>query len=292
MIIPDPLLTLAEQFELLRLRFTVQLLKGGRLPAFKGSMLHGWLGHALKEQDAPLYHLLYDQHANQQPKPYFINIKDDKRQHWHQDEMLSFEITLLGSACSFGVRLVTALQAASQLGLGQQNLPFALQSVASVLPNRLKPGLHTSKLSDWLQPSEISLHSELALQLQTPLRLKDKGKIIQQGIPSLPLLLQQINRRLTLLSTFWVNDNPVLLADLNVSLPNLGDHSAHNSKVFFENWQRYSVRQNEFLPFGGLTGQLCYQGDIMPAISWLQVGEQLQLGGKTTFGLGQFELIY
>lgn len=292
MTLATPLIALAEQFELLRLRCTVELLKGGRLPAFKGSMLHGWLGHALKGQDAPLFDLLYGEHANQQPKPYLVRVNDDKRQHWHQGEMLSFEIILIGSACSMAARLALALQTGTTLGLGQQRLPFRFQSIASVLPNRLKPGLHTSRLIEWLQPVEISLQAEVALQLQSPLRLKQNGQILKSGVPSLSLLIQQAHRRLSLLSTFWVNDNPELLTAIQKSLPVLGDHITQGSTIQFEDWQRHSIKQNEFLPFGGLAGQLCYQGDIMPAISWLQIGEQLQLGGKTTFGLGHYQLMY
>ena len=292
MIAPTALVALAEQFEILRLHCTIELQKDGNLPNFKGSMLHGWLGHALKGQDAPLYHLFYGEHASNQPKPYFVRVANDYRQRWHRGEMWSFEIVLLGSACRMAERLVTALVASTPLGLGPQRLPFNLQSIASVLPNRLKPGLHSSQLLDWLQPVEPRLDGEIALQLHSPLRLKHKGSIIKDGIPDLSLLVQQASRRLALLSTFWVNDNPELLSALKHSLPYLGDYHSQGSKMYFEDWLRHSVRQNELLPFGGLMGQLCYQGDIVPAISWLQVGEQLHIGGKTTFGLGQYQLMY
>lgn len=286
------LLSLAEQFDILRLRCTIELQKDGTLPAFKGSMLHGWLGHALQGQDAPLYHLLYGEHANQQPKPYLIRVGEDYRQQWHAGEMWTFEVVLLGSACDMAQRLADALLAGNKLGLGPQRLPFRWQSIASVLPGRVQPGLHASRLSQWLQPVAPSLNSELALQLQSPLRLKYKSNIIKSGAPPLSLLLQQIQRRYSLLSTFWVNEDPTLLNDLKQSLPILGDHNTHGSRVQFEDWLRHSTRQNELLPFGGLTGQLCYQGDIAPAITWLQLGEQLQIGGKTTFGLGQYQLMY
>lgn len=45
---PTVLLDLAEQFEILHLRCNLILQADGVLPAFKGSLWHGWLGHAIK----------------------------------------------------------------------------------------------------------------------------------------------------------------------------------------------------------------------------------------------------
>ena len=74
---------IAQQCDLLKLRIHIQLKKETILPAFKGSMLHGWLGHALKHVDDRAYHALYGEHDNQQPKPYIICPSEDhKTQYW------------------------------------------------------------------------------------------------------------------------------------------------------------------------------------------------------------------
>ncbi|SUI56587.1 CRISPR system precrRNA processing endoribonuclease RAMP protein Cas6 [Shewanella baltica] len=289
---PTVLLDLAEQFEILHLRCNLILQADGVLPAFKGSLWHGWLGHAIKGLDEPLYQLLYGSHAEQQPKPYLIKAGADHKQQWRAGEMLEFDIILLGSACQLGQRLVSALLSGQRLGLGTNRIPFRIQSLTSVLPMRQTPGLHVARLIDWLMPMDVGLDCEIALQLHSPLRLKQNGNIIKSATPALPELIKQISRRMALLTLFWVNEDPCLQAALFKTLPILGDYQSDGSHVWFEDWQRFSTRQHEQLPFGGLKGQLCYRGDLSAAIPWLQLGELLHMGGKTTFGLGQYRLIY
>ncbi|MEN9464696.1 MAG: hypothetical protein RL217_877, partial [Pseudomonadota bacterium] len=65
-----------------------------------------------------------------------------------------------------------------------------------------------------------------------------------------------------------------------------------SNSSYFEDWQRYSNSHQQFLPFGGLLGEFSYQGDIYNALDWLKVGQVLQIGGKTSFGLGCYKLIY
>lgn len=254
-------------------------------------MWHGWLGQQLKSQDARLYDALYHEHASQQPKAYLIKVANDYRQTYQAGDLVSFEIVLLGKACLLGERLVQAITTQPLKNLGSQQARVQWQSLASVMPRQLSPSLHTTQLVHWLPPSLPQLYHEVALNLLSPLRIKYQGNILQSGIPSLILLATQSNRRLALLCEFWCDDSPALLAALREPIV-LGDHQTSGSITRFEDWQRYSVRQQESLPFGGLVGQLCYQGDIAQALPWLQVAEPLHLGGKTTFGLGHFQLIH
>ncbi len=78
------LLYLAEQFQLQRLQVCVQLQQDCTLPAFKGSMLHGWFGHALKKADEQAYFVCYGEHANRQPKPYLISPPEDHKTQWRK----------------------------------------------------------------------------------------------------------------------------------------------------------------------------------------------------------------
>lgn len=123
--------------------------------------------------------------------------------------MLEFDIILLGSACQLGQRLISALLSGQRLGLGTNRIPFRVQSLTSVLPMRQTPGLHVARLIDWLMPMDVGLDCEIALQLHSPLRLKQNGNIIKSATPALPELIKQISRRMALLTLFWVNEDPV-----------------------------------------------------------------------------------
>lgn len=284
-----PLHELASRMQLLRLHCTFAFQQGGNLPAFKGSTLHGWLGHHLLKQDKLLYNLLYAEHGQQQPKPYALACHDH-RTFFPEQATLSFELTLFGSATQVADRLVQALST-RPLGIGSQRLRVSLQSIASYTPQGLRLGVHSLPLAVWLCPEPASVWQDCVLQLISPLRIKQKGKIIRHDVPPLSLLLSQVQRRLALITAFWVDDDPVWQETLTQPV-SLGDHHSLKSPLYFEDWQRYSRSRQESLPFGGVMGELCYQGDIYHALEWLQVGQFLQLGGKTTFGLGCYRLLY
>lgn len=286
--------TLAQHFPVLRLRFTLQLQAQTTLPDFKGSMFHGWFGQAIKQHDEKLFYILCAEHDVGQPKPYAIKLTDEHKQQWQTGELLSFDLVLFAEAVHLAQRVIDALNEGARLGVGeyttQGRSPVKLLSVASVLPNGILPGVVTSMLRDWISPEVTDAPCELALHLKSPLRLKYKGNISASFLPDLYELNRQICRRLTQLTKFWLADDPTLLKEIHMSQPRLGEYQLEHH-CYFENWQRFSLKQRTKQPFGGLKGLISFYGDIAPAKPWLQIGQVLSIGGKTTFGLGHYELI-
>lgn len=288
---PPALLALASRFPLLQLRFCVQLKRDAELPAYKGSLLHGWLGHALKAVDERAFHALYGEHDPLQPKAYVVRPNGDHKTGWHAQELYEFDLLLFGEAIRLADVVVEAARYGQRLGLGPQRTPFELVSVASVLPLSLRSGLHACTLGDWLpETTSASFHCEYALHYLTPVRLKQQGTIQKHSPPRLEDWLNHIARRLKQLGQCWVTDDPALYNALYGELPRLGDYETR-AHVYHEDWQRFSLREQKLLPFGGLMGQVSYCGDIAPALPWLKVGEVLHVGGKSTFGLGRNAVI-
>ncbi|WP_116644779.1 CRISPR system precrRNA processing endoribonuclease RAMP protein Cas6 [Salinivibrio sp. HTSP] len=285
---------LTETFSLLKLNITIQLQEDSVLPAFKGSMLHGWFGHALKRADEHAFFVCYGNHDNQQPKPYIICPNEDHKTHWRKGELYHFDITLFGHATQLVDALFKALKYGESLGMGPQRTPFRVLSVASMTPTGLRSGVVPLSLADWLAVAPVSqfdtAEKELAITCLTPTRLKRNGKVCHQSLPDLGEWVQQILRRLVLLSRFWVNDDQRLFDALYQNQPRIGPHQV-SSDCYFEDWQRFSHKNKEFLPFGGLKGQVSFCGDIAHVIPLLTLGQALHIGGKTTFGLGKYQLI-
>ena len=282
---------LTQQCNLLKLRIHIQFKQNTVLPVFKGSMIHGWLGHAVKRIDERAFFALYGAHDDQQPKPYVVCPNEDHKTHWQAQELYYFDIVLVGQVTQLSGVLLKALEYGQTLGFGPQRTEFSLISVSSLLPGITKAGIHTTALSNWLTPQSESFENiELAVNFTTPVRLKVNGKILQHQAPNLSLLLKQVSRRFSQLCQFWVCDEPELIHGLYQELPLLGEYE-QNSHIYFENWKRFSLKEKQQLPFGGLKGQVSYFGEIAPALPWLQIGEQLNVGGKTTFGLGKYQLI-
>lgn len=283
------LFDLAEQFKLLQLEISLQVQKEGELPAFKGSMLHGWLGQQLHKQNEKLYFLLFNEHDVQQPKPYAIACSD-YRTSFLAGSIVTFRLSLFGVAVEIAEKLVDEL-VSNPLLLGPARLPVKLQTIASNTPSGARLGIHPLPLVLWLTTEKPLLTHAVSMQMLSPLRIKHQGRFLQNEVPSLSLMMNNIQRRLLLLTQFWLSDDAKWEHFLRQRVV-LGEHRLLNQLVHYEDWQRYSLSRQKFLPFGGLMGEFSYEGDIYPAINWLQIGELLQIGGKTTFGLGEYRLAY
>lgn len=279
---------LAEQMQILRLHCTFVFKQKNQLDEFKGSTLHGWLGRQLHKEDRELFDLLYGEHDQQQPKPYAISCYDHRTE-FVENAILSFTLTLFGGVVQFADRLVTALSH-KPLGFGKLRAAIALHSVASQTPFGLRLGIRPLPLVNCLEQRAPNLVHSCSLQLLSPLRLKEEGRIVKQGVPALADILVHTQRRLAYLVRYWVNEDPKWQEAIRRPIL-LGEHQSLESAVYYEDWLRYSNTQQRLLPFGGLMGELSYTGDIYHALQWLQVGQLLQIGGKTTFGLGCYQVL-
>nr|WP_279162681.1 CRISPR system precrRNA processing endoribonuclease RAMP protein Cas6 [Plesiomonas shigelloides] len=281
-------------FKLLKLTITIQFQQDTQLPAFKGSMLHGWFGHALKAADEHAYLICYGEHENQQPKPYIICPSDDHKTEWRKGELYRFELSLFGEAIQLLDSLFAALKIGERLGFGPKRTPFQVLSIATQTPFGYRAGAMPSTLANMIlqpaSPQPLDIPSELAVTFITPARFKYQGLVCKTDIPNIHFLNQQILRRLIQLTRFWVMDEPELFDDLYAYQPNAYQQSM-SCHCYFEDWQRFSLKRQEHLPFGGLKGQISFYGELAHFIPLLKVGELLHIGGKTTFGLGKYQLI-
>ena len=89
-------------------------------------------------------------------------------------------------------------------------------------------------------------------------------------------------------------DNVDFLQAIKKSLP-LNFSSLNNSHVMYSKWDRAKDKTGKSLKLGGLLGMLKYQildDNSMRLIPWLAIGQLLQIGNKSSFGLGDYTLVY
>lgn len=277
-------------FRLVKIDVTLQLQADCTLPSYKGSMWHGWLGHAIKSVSNAAFEAMYIQHDHEQPKPYAIQPGENDKTEWNAGELISFGITLYGSAIELLPLLLAALKKGESLGIGQARTPCAVVAVDAFNPSGLQTSVDVFSLTQYVAAARYSAGG-LAMLLSTPLRIKHKGKVLHNAQDlCAQVLASQVRRRLLQLTRYWVADSAAL--SQAISSMSLGTNDCQlNSVVYFEDWQRFSLRQQEFLPYGGFKGVIRFEGDLAQLHFWLHLGQLLQLGGKTTFGLGCYRLV-
>ncbi|MCP4693239.1 MAG: CRISPR system precrRNA processing endoribonuclease RAMP protein Cas6, partial [Desulfobacterales bacterium] len=119
-----------------------------------------------------------------------------------------------------------------------------------------------------------------------PLRLKEKGKLATSL--TFPLFFQRLAQRLTLLSQFHGKDGAP--PDLGPLLEKAGNIETEPEDLFWYDWSRYSGRQKAVMKFGGLRGKIRFKGELGPFLPWLRMGEHVNVGQNTSFGLGKYEM--
>jgi len=141
-------------------RFTIEALAPMRLPAYKGGVLRGGLGKALKHmvcfqprtptcEGCPLciqcpYAYLFEtplppdapvlRTYKRIPQPFVLEPPLDKRTLYEAGERLSFNLVLIGRAGDYLPYFLVAFQELAKRGLGRERAPYRLLEVCAVHP--------------------------------------------------------------------------------------------------------------------------------------------------------------
>ncbi|WP_075202544.1 CRISPR system precrRNA processing endoribonuclease RAMP protein Cas6 [Vibrio mexicanus] len=129
----------------------------------------------------------------------------------------------------------------------------------------------------------------MRFSVKKPTALKTSCKVIRTA-PPLDLLVCSIARRLNALCQYWHHESAEIAALIQKSIPHCRNIETIDH-TYWQEWQRYSKHTGNLCQFGGLQGMVSFQGEVAPALPWLHIGQFLQIGSKTTFGLGHYTLI-
>jgi CRISPR/Cas system endoribonuclease Cas6 (RAMP superfamily) len=310
------------QLQYSHLRFQIQFLEETTLPEYKSSILRGGLGAKLKQTTCVVRHQNCDickfqqqctyyrffennetpqqvqqKHIRNRPHSYILRPPVSKQQEFKVGDQLQFELILLGTGTDFIAQCVLAFQKFGDSGIGirsqrgkfsvslveqknsgQQWEPLFTQEANNFV---VEPALQTISLSSEEQPIQ-----ELDCFFLTPVRLKSGGKY-QHQFSFKPFWISLLKRISSLGYTFsdWDETEEfkaLFRNDFNMQV---------ESNLTWQEWPRYSSRQQASMKLGGLVGHLKIQGDLEKIYPWLKLGELLHVGKNTTFGLGQYRLL-
>ena len=133
--------------------------------------------------------------------------------------------------------------------------------------------------------NKIQIISRVKVSFLTPARLIAKGNLIQDI--SFNILIRTIFRRLDLLGR--VHGQGPLEIDYKswLDLASEVDVIPEQTSLSWQEWERYSNRQNTKLQMGGIIGQVIYQGHLKPFLPFFEMASIVHVGKATVFGLGK-----
>lgn len=281
-------------FPLLRVRLRVGSL-GLALPDYAGGVWRGGFGMALKQLAPAAFDCLFGGALTDDPErdklfaPYMLVPPPGGS--LPAGQTCETELRLFGAATAHYAACREALARLGELGVGAARGRFVLLAAAPLRPGEpprwddAASPVAALPASAWCAATPEERMSRMRLSLQTPLRLKAGGRLIETA-PEFAVFWARLVTRIHLAA-----GRAVLSAEARAAL----DEHAHavaleHAAVRWMDWTRYSARQKQAMPFGGLLGDLRYRGDLTPFAPWLRLGEALGVGGKTSFGLGAYRL--
>ena len=303
-----------------RFRFSLRLTAKTALPGYKGSVFRGAFGSAFRKvvcvhragdcavcgiNERCLYRSVFEPAAPPEfpdagkygnaPPPYLIVPPLTDRRSFDAGETLDFELTLMGPTVSALPYFLFAFTELGRMGLGRERGGFELAHV-EVLKNG-----EASRIFDGatgtLKSFDRTVHTvertgdearhSVTLHLLTPLRLKVKKELVTEL--TFPLLFERLAERLHLLAALYGSRDR--LPDLAAHGVLARDVRTTGDELHWHEWTRYSGRQKTTMNFGGLMGRISFEGPLGPLMPSLRMGEHLNVGQHTTFGLGRFRII-
>lgn len=297
-------------------KFVCQMQTAGNFPAYAGSMLRGMLGSSLRRavcmtQKAECSQCMLsatcvfprlfvaaatpagDGMAPMTPPPFCIEPPRDKKCRYLPGERFAFTLKLFSFAVEYLPYFVHAFSLAGQRGRvrdvegrqGQFHVVDVLQNDISVYDAQAER-LHalSPESLDFPALRPTAENGFFDLFLLTPLRFKQKNHLAA----ALPFsqLLHLILRRSKGLSA--LEKTIFHLPGEEFSFMKRAAECIHIAESFltWQDWTRYSGRQNTVMKLGGLVGRIRYAGPVSVFSEYLDFACRVHIGKQTSFGLG------
>lgn len=305
----------------LAVRITCRLLSDASFSAYKGSMLRGTLGSHLRravcmiqKNDCTqcllgrtcIFPRLFTAASAPQgsgtapllPPPFCIVPTTDKKTLYEKGEFFSFTLKLFSYAVEYLPYFIHALTLAGQRGMGKGSEHgagmFSIEEVRHG-DDQLYDAHNEHLVPCTGQELEIPVLGEdmgtasLACHFITPLRFKAANHLSSEL--DFSTLFRLILRRIKSLSALE-GQSYRLPDDMFSTIFQCADSiRVEENSLRWEDWSRYSGRQQAVMQFGGLTGRIVYRGPVRAFADYLDFAHHVHIGKQTSFGLGQCEFV-
>ena len=302
-------------FKIHIVKITFKALDELSLPTFSGSSFRGVFGHSLKNlsclnlnddcnrcqfTEACIYSRIFESSGEKMdthpifgsnsniPHPYII--KSEGGGNIPQGMEFNVKLVIFGEFINWSQYIFKAFQNAGKNGVGKGNKKFELISIKDDNTGKL-----IYKAGNWLGAvNTIDITSKLfsdfldkvEIKYVTPLRIIKKKKLVENL--SINIFFNEASRRIQMLNHYYGDKTE--LYNYN-ELKNVLLRAKINSNLKMLSFNRYSNRQNKFIPISGLTGNIIFSDLEAPLPGLLNCLQFIGLGKGTVHGLGQFQIL-
>ncbi|GAB6183880.1 CRISPR system precrRNA processing endoribonuclease RAMP protein Cas6 [Thermodesulfovibrio hydrogeniphilus] len=299
--------------------FHIRAIDELNLPRYKGSTFRGGFGNAFKKiacvlktlecnscplKDQCLYIYIFETTTptkssilnmyphDKVPHPFVIEPPATEQTLFNEDEILTFNLILIGKAIQHFPYFLYAFDRLGQIGIGKGRGRFKVERVVSnevtVYENEIFIKTEPTVIEVMGNESFNNDISEIKLKILTPLRIKFERKLVDKL--EFHILMRNLLRRLSLLCYFHCEQN----VDINAKelVEKAMQVKTKNSSLRWLDWERYSNRQQERMKLGGVVGEIVFEGKLSSFLPILKAGEIVHAGKNTAFGLGRYEVEY
>ena len=199
--------------------------------------------------------------------------------------MLDLGITLVGSAA----REMAAVRAGFKR-LELRGTALSLRSLFASPPDggESVDAARRPAMRPW--PIEVpGVPPAVRVVLQQPLRLQRRGRLVGPDELDVPALATALMRRVSALSEIAAGQ-PIHADFAGIKAACSHDVSMRDAALRWFDDTRYSGRQGQRIPVGGLLGAFTLVGGLAPLWPWLWVGQWTHMGKGAVMGLGGYRL--
>lgn len=312
-----------QPFRLTRLRLRLKAKETLHLPAYKGAVLRGGFGEVFRRIACPSansnfnkcllgsicpYHYIFEtpppadsvvlEKIPTAPQPFIIEPPLEAKRVYEPGEELTFHLVLIGKALDYFPYFIYTFDELGHVGLGRRSGCYTLESVdgletvGTFTPiydgsrKMLTNPVRSLSLSQLPTPSFSLSRSQLSVSFLTPTRLKHENRLMVDC--EFHVLFRNLVRRIALLNYFHCGG--AFFLERREFIEQARAIKTVSSSLDWIDYERYSNRQQRWTPLGGFVGQVTYQGDFIPFLPYLRLGEYTHVGKGATFGLGAYSV--
>jgi hypothetical protein len=308
---------------LARYRLVFRVVEPLRLPDYAGSAWRGAFGRALKrlvcvtrERHCPdcllyrscAYPYIFETppdpadgllgKASAAPHP-FVLLPDGAARGVHSPgETLALDLTLFGHGNRQLPYMIHALDQAGRHGIGADRGELQLTEVSQQLDAGdwqpiYRPGERLRPQPAFIPPTP-ACPERLRVTLHTPLRLRNRGHNVTPESFTFGALFANLLRRVSLLMRFHAD--AALATDFAGLVRRAHEIPLHDRRLRWQDWTRYSSRQQTTMQLGGVVGNFELDGSgpgsepLEPFWPYLWLGQWTHAGKGTSMGLGCYRI--